>query len=278
MTWLKTDDRFPEHRKIRRLGDAAYRLHHQALSFAAKDETDGVIHVVDVEEMQHGRRLSKHIPALVDAGLWKPIEGGWQLHDFLDYNPSHAHLEAERAASRERQARARAKRRGVTSDDAESNAVTNGVSHAPVTRESQAPVPSRTVPNRKKRAQPVAGAVLDLDLAAPEAAPDDGGSIEQRVTAWAYERTGKAFNFISTRQLAKWAIHEKGADPGIVAKALVALYEDGKPFMKTTLGQHLDGFSAATKPDTRPGASSWNRKLVPCTTCGGKHPEGAICE
>lgn len=270
MTWLKTDDRYPTHRKIRRLTDGAYRLHHTALSFAARDETDGLVHMVDIEEMQHGRRLAKHIPNLVEAGLWKPIEGGWMLHDFLDYNPSHAHLEAERAASRERQARVRAKRRGVTSDDTESHGVTNAVSHAPVTRESQAPVPSRTVPNRKERAQPLA-----------DAAPDDAEkakTTEHEVTDWAYQKTGKAFNFIAVRGIAKWALHDKGADANVVAKALVAIYESGKPITKTTLGQHLDGYSAATKPDTRPGASSWNRKLVPCTTCGGKHPEGAICE
>lgn len=38
--WLKTDDRFPEHRKIRRLSDGAYRLHHTAMCACAKDETD----------------------------------------------------------------------------------------------------------------------------------------------------------------------------------------------------------------------------------------------
>lgn len=148
MTWLKTDDRFPDHRKIRRLTDGAYRLHHTALSFAAKDETDGLIRPEDLDEMQHGRRLSKHVDLLVKAGLWEPVRGGWALHDFLDYNPSHAQLEAERAANRERQARARARRRGVTSDDADGHAVTNGVTNGGVTRESQPPVPIRTVPTR----------------------------------------------------------------------------------------------------------------------------------
>lgn len=148
MTWLKTDDRFPEHRKIRRLTDGAYRLHHAALSYAAKDETDGLIRPDDLDEMQHGRRLAKHVDSLVKAGLWEPVRNGWMLHDFLDYNPSHAQLEAERAANRERQARMRARRRGVTSDDVDGHGVTNGVTNGAVTRESQHPVPTRTVPTR----------------------------------------------------------------------------------------------------------------------------------
>jgi len=148
MTWLKTDDRFPDHRKIRRLTDAAYRLHHTALSFAAKDETDGLIRPDDLDEMQHGRRLAKHVESLVKAGLWEPVRDGWQLHDFLDYNPSHAQLEAERAANRERQARARARRRGVSSDDTDGHGVTNGVTNGAVTRESHHPVPIRSVPDR----------------------------------------------------------------------------------------------------------------------------------
>ena len=64
MTWLKTDDRFPEHRKIRRLSDAAYRLHHTALCACAKDETDGMVTEADIAEMEHGPRLRKHVPAL----------------------------------------------------------------------------------------------------------------------------------------------------------------------------------------------------------------------
>ena len=103
MTWLKTDDRFPEHRKIRRLSDAAYRLHHTALCACAKDETDGMVTEADIAEMEHGPRLRKHVPALIDNGLWEPVPGGWLIHDFLDYNPSHSKQVAKREANRRRQ-------------------------------------------------------------------------------------------------------------------------------------------------------------------------------
>lgn len=105
--WLKKDDRFPDHRKIRRLTDGAYRLHDTALCACARDETDGLVTERDIEEMQHGPRLRRHIPALVAAGLWEPVDGGWQIHDYLHYNPSHEQLNAKRAADRERQERRR---------------------------------------------------------------------------------------------------------------------------------------------------------------------------
>ena len=66
MTWLKKDDRFPDHRKIRRLTDSAYRLHDTALCYAAKDESDGFLDEADIDEMQHGKRLRKNIPALIE--------------------------------------------------------------------------------------------------------------------------------------------------------------------------------------------------------------------
>lgn len=149
MTWLKKDDRYPEHRKIRRLSDGAYRLHDTALCWAAKDETDGFISDDDLDEMQHGRKLRKYVPELVRACLWEPVAGGWTIHDFLHYNPSHQQLEAERAAARDRQARHRARKKGVNTDESpDSNAVTNGVTNGDVTRESHQPVPYRTVPYR----------------------------------------------------------------------------------------------------------------------------------
>lgn len=165
MTWLKKDDGFPGHRKIRRLTDGAYRLHDTALCYAAHDETDGLIRPEDIDEMRHGARLRRHIPVLVEAGLWDVVPRGWMLHDFLDYNPSHVQLEAERAAARDRQARARAKRRGVADDDG--HGVTNGVTHGDVTRESRAPVPGRSVPGRTEpgRTEPFRPVVVGGDQA-----------------------------------------------------------------------------------------------------------------
>ncbi len=126
MTWLKKDDDYPNHRKIRRLSDAAYRLHDTALHYAAHDESDGLIRHEDIDEMQHGKRLRRRISELVGADLWEEVDGGWLIHDFLDYNPSHAQLESEREANRERQRRNRARRRGIAEPDATASENANG--------------------------------------------------------------------------------------------------------------------------------------------------------
>ena len=146
MTWLKTDDKFPEHRKIRRLTDAAYRLHHTAMCACAKDETDGLVTEADIDDMEHGPRLRKHIATLVEARLWEEVDGGWLVHDFLDYNPAHAQQEEKRAKQRDRQAQWRAKRIEPADDDVSQR--DNSVGDASVTRRSHDPVPTRPDPSR----------------------------------------------------------------------------------------------------------------------------------
>jgi len=137
MTWLKTDDRFPEHRKIRRLSDPAYRLHHTALCACAKDETDGLVTEDDIADMEHGARLRKHVPALVDRGLWEPVPGGWIIHDFLHYNPSHSKQNERRERDRQRQQEWREKKASQRDND-----VTTPLSQPRHTSPSR-PVPSR---------------------------------------------------------------------------------------------------------------------------------------
>lgn len=66
-------------------------------------------------------------------------------------------------------------------------------------------------------------------------------AVEQAVTERAYERVGKALNFMAARSIAKWAIHDRGADPISVENAIVGIYEMGKPITKTVMGQYLDG-------------------------------------
>jgi len=145
MTWLKTDDKFPEHRKLRRLSDGAYRMHHTAMCSCAKDETDGRVTEADIEDMQHGDRLRKYVDSLVSAGLWDAIDGGWLIHDFLHYNPSHAVQDARRARDRTRQT-AKRDRDGVTDSSVtpSGKGVSRGESETrPIGVTAPRPVPSR---------------------------------------------------------------------------------------------------------------------------------------
>ena len=160
MAWLKKDDRFSEHRKIRRLTDAQYRLHDTALHACAKDETDGRVTEDDIADMEHGSRLRKNVEALVSAKLWHEVGDAWVINDYLDYNPSHAELDEKRKQSRERQAKWRkARSEGDSEDVSQRN---SGVTNAPVTRTSHPPDPTRPVPTR-----PVPSKHEDKTLAQP---------------------------------------------------------------------------------------------------------------
>ncbi|SED52029.1 hypothetical protein SAMN04490240_4095 [Rhodococcus pyridinivorans] len=82
------------------------------------------------------------------------------------------------------------------------------------------------------------------------ASPSASKSPEQIATTNAYERVGKALNYVAVLKIAKWAIHDRGESSETVEDAIVALYEMGKPITKQLLGQYLDGH--LPRPGLRP--------------------------
>lgn len=103
MSWVKLDDRFPEHRKVEDLSDAAFRLHVSALCWTASKEKDGFVPRKAARKLGSQSRIEE----LVDAGLWIQVGDDYEINDYLEYNPSHDQLEAKRAAARERMRKAR---------------------------------------------------------------------------------------------------------------------------------------------------------------------------
>ena len=71
--------------------------------------------------------------ALVNAGLWHQADGGFQFHDWAEYQPTKEQIQAERAKTRERVEKHRANK---ASNDG-GNGVTNG---------GRTGAPSRPVP------------------------------------------------------------------------------------------------------------------------------------
>ena len=82
MAWVKLDDLFPQHPKIVRLSDAAYRLHVDALCYCSNQLTDGYV----PQGFTRGRPAKAVKELLVE--LWEPTEEGYLIHDYLAYNPS----------------------------------------------------------------------------------------------------------------------------------------------------------------------------------------------
>lgn len=119
MPWFKIDDGFHCHPKVLEAGNEAVGLYARCGSWVAQQLTNGF--VPRSIALLYGS--SKLTEALVQAGLWVAADGGWQMHDYLLYNPSKDQVEADRASNAERQKRARDRAKQGR------NGVTDGVSH-----------------------------------------------------------------------------------------------------------------------------------------------------
>ena len=121
MTRIKLDDAFADHPKIADLSDRAFRVHITALLYCGKYLTDGVIPepIANRFCVSNARRI---ISKLTDTGLWKVVEGGYEINDYLKYQTSKAQAEMEKETNRLRAAKARklraeALRNGVTTTE-----------------------------------------------------------------------------------------------------------------------------------------------------------------
>jgi hypothetical protein len=107
MTWAKLDDGFWSNPKVVAAGNEAAGIYARALSYCCQHLTDGVISADVMRFLGKKRPVSR----LVESGLVVETEAGFQIPDFLDFNPSRSDKDEERAEARERMRRVRANRR-----------------------------------------------------------------------------------------------------------------------------------------------------------------------
>lgn len=113
MTWLKVDDGFTDHPKIEALSDQAFRLHVAGLCFCARTLSDGKVPEDRVRRLLP-KVTKRMVTELVDGGLWLPIQAGFEIKDYLAYNPSRAEVEKQRTERAERQKKWRDKKRDAS--------------------------------------------------------------------------------------------------------------------------------------------------------------------
>ena len=119
MAWVRLDDKRALNAKLRAAGFAARGLDEAAICWSAHEESDGFVSDADVAMLAslHGcKKPSALTDALVREGRWtrNDTRGGWDIKDYLKFNPSHAELEASRRRDRDRKRR----RAESTSDSA----------------------------------------------------------------------------------------------------------------------------------------------------------------
>jgi len=107
MPWVRLDDGYPEHPKVDQVGPLAAWLNVCAWAYCARNLTDGFVPADRVGRLASVKQPDKLCQKLVAARLWECVEGGFQVHDYLAYNPSREEILRERTRAAERMRSAR---------------------------------------------------------------------------------------------------------------------------------------------------------------------------
>lgn len=148
MAWFRVDDKFPRHPKVvaaaRHLGGRSGRIlavWMEAGCYCSEHSTDGFISELVAKSFLSDRKPIEVLDVLAfdDVRLMYRVDGGFQFHDWLDYNPSAESVKAKREADR-------ARKRGV-----DSNRNPDGIraESGRIPKRSRARVPTRPLPFRK---------------------------------------------------------------------------------------------------------------------------------
>lgn len=172
MAWVRISDDFYDHPKFDTAGSLGIALWVAGLAWCNRNLTDGFIprkaalRLLDFEDadeavrnavtnaVSNAPRNDDVTPSvarfvadrLVEAGLWEVEDGGYRVHDYLDYQKSAAQITAERDKNAARQQAFR-DRRKESRETGKRNAPRNGVTNGPVTH---APNPNPN-PTEEKR-------------------------------------------------------------------------------------------------------------------------------
>lgn len=94
MTWFKVDDSFHAHPKVLATDADALGLWVVAGAWSSSNLTDGFVpdHVLS-RLLPDSDKLARK---LVAAGLWRRVRGGYQFHDWADFQPSSSDVRAMR--------------------------------------------------------------------------------------------------------------------------------------------------------------------------------------
>lgn len=122
MSWVRLDDQYPDHPKVRALGPLGLALQTAAICYCGRYLTDGFLSFTSAAgiiasimapfTLQNGSVWTPGITSgasgkdaqeidwaveMVKAGLWEPRKRGYYVHDYLDFNPSRAEVLRARA-------------------------------------------------------------------------------------------------------------------------------------------------------------------------------------
>jgi hypothetical protein len=105
MPWVRLAEDFAEHPRIVAAGPLAAMLQVSALCWCNRQLTDGFVPRGQVPRLVCWEGIGREVDGtfrpvtwqdvvldLVTAGIWDPVDGGWQIHDYLSYQPSRSEV------------------------------------------------------------------------------------------------------------------------------------------------------------------------------------------
>jgi len=93
MPWLRISDDFMQHPKVLGLSPRAVALWLEAMCYAARHLTDGLVRPKVLAALRYRTAAAE----LRHAGLWDAVPGGDQIHDYHDYQPARDEVQNHRA-------------------------------------------------------------------------------------------------------------------------------------------------------------------------------------
>lgn len=171
MAWLKLDDQIFLNRKIARCDPETKLLYIVGLTYCANQLTDGEI-PEDVLPLLAGmagidKQIAKQsVSKLLDVCLWVASPFGWQIPDYLEYNPSREQVEHNRMVRSEAGKRGGMAKPSKTEAKAKQIAKQNSKQNA---SKSEPPSPS---PSPSDRDEGIARPPVVIDNPIPENDPE----------------------------------------------------------------------------------------------------------
>jgi hypothetical protein len=187
VTWFRVDDGFWSHPKVVGLSDGAIATWLRAGTYSCQHLTDGFI-AKGVLRLVGDKDSAAQ---LVEADLWNESAGGWQFHDWAEYQETSVAVKDRRAAARERQRKSRAAREakkaaGKAPSGAPASAQTGDVT-PPVTRDSD--VTSQEVSEKFLTPDPTEGRVGTTSLP-PFSSAADATESTSPISSATHDRAG----------------------------------------------------------------------------------------
>jgi hypothetical protein len=83
-------------KKLNNISCGAFRLWVNSIGFGRFALSDGFVDESQLRSLSPARRLAPLVRELVKAGLWHVVDGGWQVHDYAEWNQTRAEVESAR--------------------------------------------------------------------------------------------------------------------------------------------------------------------------------------